>query len=278
MMKTILFIVIAFFVGIAAGMWMLVVIISKNNRSSFKPLNKSALSEHIDSLASDLNKITNQLKEAKFTVSNNLDNIEMISESYENKINNISKSYGELSESYNKLLSLYKDLNNSQTTYPEKKVVQNEYQSQTTSQPVYDEKTTSQPVQQEMQQPVCDQKLNQKPEPASPPAQQTLKKDYIQMSTVFDTVEKLRAKGAEYRVYNPTNNTLEYSNDANSKYIAGRSGQNILVFPNQVDPFAKKQVADNVYNCKPDFVEYENKLIVCIMDDSGNIIRQGKIF
>lgn len=267
MMKTILFIVIAFFVGITAGMWMLVVIISKNNRSSFKPFNKSALSEHIDSLASDLNKITDQLKEAKFTVSNNLDNIEMISE-----------SYGELSESYNKLLSLYKDLNNSQTTYPEKKVAQNEYQSQTTSQPVYDEKTTSQPVQQEMQQPVCDQKLNQKPEPASQPIQQTSKKDYIQMSTVFDTVEKLRAKGAEYRVYNPTNNTLEYSNDANSKYIAGRSGQNILVFPNQVDPFAKKQVADNVYNCKPDFVEYENKLIACIMDDSGNIIRQGKIF
>ena len=100
----------------------------------------------------------------------------------------------------------------------------------------------------------------------------------LSMSKVFETVQKLRREGADYCVYNSSIRNFEYSSDVNSKFIMYNYGNNIFVLPNQVSPFAKKQVAENVYKCSLSFIEESNEIIPCVVDNSGNIINQGEIF
>lgn len=99
------------------------------------------------------------------------------------------------------------------------------------------------------------------------------------MEDIFRRVERMRTEAPAYRVYNPNTNRLEYSSDVNSKYIIlPLDDTRIIVLPNQVDIFHKKQVSERIYKCSADFIEPQHQISFCIADSSRNIIKSGEIF
>ena len=108
----------------------------------------------------------------------------------------------------------------------------------------------------------------------------------IPMAEVFAEVQKLRRMissnetGPDYCVYDPSVKNFEYSSDPLAKFIMVPIPNNTnysFIYPNQISPFAKKQLADTVYNCNLSFIEEYHYLKPCIVDASGNILIQGEI-
>ena len=103
----------------------------------------------------------------------------------------------------------------------------------------------------------------------------------MKMSEVFEEVQRLRRNGADYCFYNSSINNFEYSSNENDKFIMVPIPNNAnysFIYPNQVSPFAKKQLSESVYKCKLSFIEENYYLRPCIVDAHGYILIQGEIY
>ena len=225
-METILYIVVAFVIGVVTGLFIIVSVQRKCANSQKNDSWNERIKKRVEAINKDAISVINNFQDISRASELNKDNLIVVNE----KFNRLVRIVNERSDDY----------------------------------------TQFQPNNQQATAPVQDNSMNeqsQKPSRVS-----------LSMSEVFETVQKLRREGADYCVYNSSIRNFEYSSDVNSKFIMYNYGNYIFVLPNQVSPFAKKQVAENVYKCSLSFIEESNDIIPCIVDNSGNIINQGEIF
>ena len=285
-METILYIVVAFVIGVVTGLFIIVSVQRKCANSQKNDSWNERIKKRVEAINKDAISVINNFQDISRASELNKDNLIVVNE----KFNRLVRIVNERSDDYTQFqpnnqqatvpvqdTAMY---NNQQATVPVQETAM--YNNQQATVPVqdtamYNNQQATAPVQetatynnQQATAPVQDNSMNeqsQKPSRVS-----------LSMSEVFETVQKLRREGADYCVYNPSVRNFEYSSDVNSKFIMYNYGNYIFVLPNQVSPFAKKQVAENVYKCSLSFIEESNEIIPCIVDNSGNIINQGEIF
>ena len=270
-METILYIVVAFVIGVVTGLFIIVSVQRKCANSQKNDSWNERIKKRVEAINKDAISVINNFQDISRASELNKDNLIVVNE----KFNRLVRIVNERSDDYTQFQP-----NNQQATAPVQDTAM--YNNQQATAPVQDTATHNNqqatvPVQdtathnnQQATAPVQDNSMNeqsQKPSRVS-----------LSMSEVFETVQKLRREGADYCVYNSSIRNFEYSSDVNSKFIMYNYGNYIFVLPNQVSPFAKKQVAENVYKCSLSFIEESNDIIPCIVDNSGNIINQGEIF
>jgi hypothetical protein len=273
-METILYIVVAFVVGVVTGLFVIVSVQKKFAGSQKDDSWNKRIKGRVETINKDATSIITNFKNISDTSKLNMDNLIAVNK----KFNELVRIVNERPDS--PVFNTQFQPNNQQTAVPvqDNTVMYNQHMAT----PVQDNtamynQQTAVPVQdnnamynQQTAVPVQNNSMNeqsQKPSRVS-----------LSMSKVFETVQKLRREGADYCVYNSSIRNFEYSSDVNSKFIMYNYGNNIFVLPNQVSPFAKKQVAENVYKCSLSFIEESNEIIPCVVDNSGNIINQGEIF
>ena len=96
---------------------------------------------------------------------------------------------------------------------------------------------------------------------------------------MFDHVERWQQKDPKYRVYDEGSHYAAYTSNPTAKYLLySEGGVNYLV-PNQISPFAMKQVSDEVYDHDPQltFVDYGNTITLAVVDDDGHVFKKGSI-
>ena len=255
-METILYIVVAFVIGVVTGLFIIVSVQRKCANSQKNDSWNERIKKRVEAINKDAISVINNFQDISRASELNKDNLIVVNE----KFNRLVRIVNERSDDYTQFQP-----NNQQATAPVQDTAM--YNNQQATVPVQDTATHNN---QQATAPVQDNSMNeqsQKPSRVS-----------LSMSEVFETVQKLRREGADYCVYNSSIRNFEYSSDVNSKFIMYNYGNYIFVLPNQVSPFAKKQVAENVYKCSLSFIEESNEIIPCIVDNSGNIINQGEIF
>ena len=255
-METILYIVVAFVIGVVTGLFIIVSVQRKCANSQKNDSWNERIKKRVEAINKDAISVINNFQDISRASELNKDNLIVVNE----KFNRLVRIVNERSDDYTQFQP-----NNQQATVPVQDTAM--YNNQQATAPVQETATYNN---QQATAPVQDNSMNeqsQKPSRVS-----------LSMSKVFETVQKLRREGADYCVYNSSIRNFEYSRDVNSKFIVYNYGNYIFVLPNQVSPFAKKQVAENVYKCSLSFIEESNEIIPCIVDNSGNIINQGEIF
>jgi len=259
-MDTVVLIVFAFFIGLIAGLLIVTAIQKSNGKSSLKSDDAQILS-HMESLNKLSKNILSQLEGISGDIAENSSKI--------SKISKISTFVPPSVSAEDETVRLQKPAEKPLVkTFQRTDVSQSEVQAvQTPERPVETPQETVQPTEKPVETP---QETVQTKKPASG--------NVLEISQLFESVEKLRAVNSEYRVYNSNTNRLECSTDENSKYIVLKRDYGLIILPNQNTPFSRRQVAESVYKCGSDWIDYGYRLTPCIADDSGNILKQGEIF
>ncbi|MBR0140662.1 MAG: hypothetical protein IJM19_00250 [Ruminococcus sp.] len=286
---TAVYVVIAFFAGAMAALSFSVFVNKKYSENDNGSSDKQDILTAIESLNRISEKMSGDFDEITPNFRDNYENLE--------KIRKFTEQYNKLFEKATEYLTMYRntesELNKLKDFLRNNRQFLNEAKQQAntaetplnqTKQPVIVKPDETQNIfaKNESEQPSADNttEIPVQTEQKAPvlTEQKAPVRTVFKMSDVFEIVEKLRAGNASYRVYNPSQNNFEYSNDVNSKFILYNCGDDIFVLPNQSSPFARKQVAEKVYKCSTAFIDYEHSIIPCIADESGNITEQGEIF
>ena len=286
-MDTILYIVIAFVIGVVAGLFIIVTVQKMKAHGDGDSSKLDMIDQRIEKLNNDADGILENLKAASEQSGVNGNLLTDIDREFERLVN-ISYEY---EESQRELTGLKDEMSRLQQKYSAAAYSQpnaaqpypngngmygqpNAAQSYPNGNGMYSQPNAAQSY------PAADNSAVSGQPDTSQQTAAPVSSDAVQlkMSEVFETVRKLRKENADYRVYNPSKNNFEYSSDRDSKFILYNYGQCTFVLPNQIGPFNSKQVAENVYKCDLSFISDDNSIIPCIVNSSENIVKQGEIF
>lgn len=114
------------------------------------------------------------------------------------------------------------------------------------------------------------------PQPVNPtPTPQPTAPRSCSMKEVFAMVRTAKENSAEYKRFNVNTGRVEYSSDPKAPYILSADKQYLL--PNFESGFQKTSLAESVYKCSSILIYETNKITLCEINGSGQIIRQGTI-